>query len=389
MINGEPRVAIITDAMTQRGGAERVVEVLAELFPDAPILSVLYSPQSGPRSLQSRVRPSFLNPLPGAKRHHRWYFPLFPAAVESFDVSEYDLIVSSHHCVAKGVLRSGRQTHICYCHTPMRALWERTHDDVNTLPGPMRFGADMLLSRMRQWDYITASRVDSFVANSFETQKRIAKHYGRESTVINPPIDTDKFRPGGLSGDYYLVASRPVPYKRIDIAVGAARKLGRRLVVVGGDKGGRARDNDCVEFLGHVSDQKLVELIRGARAMIAPQHEDFGMAILEANACGRPVIAFARGGALETVVDGITGVLVPEQSVEAFATAIERFERMAFSSYAIRHHAERYSKARFMQSFAAFVDGVYERSERQHFELPRQASQLTPRRRSGRMILWR
>ncbi len=369
MKNSRPRIAIVTDAMTQRGGAERVVEALAELFPDAPIFSVLYSAQSGPRSLQSRVSPSFLNAFPGAQRHHKWYFPLFPAAVESFDISAYDIIISSHHCAAKGVLRSGWQTHICYCHTPMRALWERTHDDVRALPAPMRFGADMLLSRMRQWDYITASRVDSFVANSFETRNRIAKHYGRESTVINPPIDTDKFKPEGRPGDYYLVASRPVPYKRIDIAVGAARKLGRRLIVVGGQKKDHSPDGGCVQFLGHVSDQRLVELVRGARAMIAPQHEDFGMAILEANACGRPVIAFGRGGALETVIDRTTGILVAEQTVDAFADAIEGFERMSFSPHVIRRHAERFSKARFMQAFENLVYAAYVRSE-EHLEFP-------------------
>ncbi len=361
----EPRIAIVSDAMTQRGGAERVVEALAELFPDAPIFPILYSAQTGPRSLQSRVRPSFLNALPGAQRHHRWYFPLFPLAVESFDLSGYDIIISSHHCAAKGVLRSGCQTHICYCHSPMRALWERTHEEVNTLPSPMRLGADIMLSRMRQWDYIAASRVDRFIANSFETRNRIAKHYGRESTVVNPPIDVEKFKPLGRVGNpgtYYIVASRPVPYKRIDIAVGAARKLRRRLVVVGGQKPDHAADDGCVQFLGHVSDQRLVELIRGARAMIAPQHEDFGMALLEANACGRPVISLARGGAVETVIDGTTGVLVKEQSVDAFAAALERFELMSFDPHAIRRHAERFSKSSFMQAFENIVYAAHEQS---------------------------
>lgn len=358
--------------MTQRGGAERVVEVMAELFPDAPIFSVLYSAQSGPRSLHSRVRPSFLNNLPLAQRHHRWYFPLFPLAVESFDLAGYDIIISSHHCVAKGVLRNGCQTHICYCHTPMRALWERSHDDVETLPAPMRLAAEMLLSRMRQWDYITASRVDCFVANSVETRNRIAKHYGRESTIINPPIDVEKFTPGGRVGDYYLVAARPVPYKRIDIAAAAARKLGRRLIVVGGRK---EEDDGRVQFLGHVSDQRLVELMRGARALIAPQHEDFGMAILEANACGRPVICFARGGALETVIDGATGILIEEQSVDAFVEGLCRFERMVFDPHAIRQHAERFSKSSFIQAFENTVYAAYERSEVDaQFQRPRIAA---------------
>lgn len=368
----KPQVAIVTDAMTQRGGAERVVEVLSELFPDAPIFSVLYSAKTGPRSLQSRVRPSFLNAMPGAVHRHRLYFPLFPLAVESFDLHAYDIIVSSHHCAAKGVLRNGHQTHVCYCHTPMRALWERSHDEVRTLPTPMRMAADVLLSRMRQWDYITASRVDRFIANSVETRNRIAKHYGRDSTVINPPIDIERFTPGGAAGDYYIVAARAVPYKRTDIAIGAARKLGRRLIVVGGESK-PSRDDDCVQFLGHVSDQRLVELLRGARALIAPQHEDFGMAILEANACGRPTISLARGGAMETVIDGATGVLVEEQSVDAFAEAIERFEHMSFDPHAVRRHAERFSKAVFMRRFESAVYAAYERSMSREVIRPSQA----------------
>jgi glycosyltransferase involved in cell wall biosynthesis len=243
----------------------------------------------------------------------------------------------------------------------MRALWERSHDEVRSLPGPMRFGADVLLSRMRQWDYITASRVDCFVANSGETRNRITKHYGRESTVITPPIDTETFQPGGLVGDYYLVASRPVPYKRIDIAVDVARRLRRRLIVVGGEKSGRSEDDGRIQFLGHVSDQRLVELMRGARALLAPQREDFGMAILEANACGRPVISFDGGGASETVIDGMTGLLVEEQSVDAFAAAIERFEHINFDPQAIRRHAESFSKPAFMKTFANLVYAAYER----------------------------
>lgn len=359
MRRSKARVAIVSDAMTQRGGAERVVEVLAELFPDAPIFATLYCPKRGPRTLTSRVRPSFLNALPWSTAHHRWYFPLFPLAVESFDLSGYDIIVSSHHCVAKGVLRNGSQTHVCYCHTPMRALWERSHAELSGLPGPLRWPADVMLFGMRQWDYASAARVDSFIANSSETQRRISKHYGRDSLVIHPPIDVERFTPGTRNDDdYYVVVARSVPYKRIDIAVDAARRLGRRLVVVGGE----ARETEgTVRFLGHVSDQRLVELMRGARALIAPQHEDFGMAILEANACGRPVIALGRGGALESVINGKTGLLVNAQSVDAFASAISRFEEMSFDGYAIRRHAEHFSKSMFMR---AFEDAVYEAHER-------------------------
>jgi glycosyltransferase involved in cell wall biosynthesis len=335
------RIAIVSDPLVQHGGAERVVEALAWAFPDAPIFALLYSAERGPAKLAARIRPSWLNAVPRAKETHRAFLPFFRNAIESFDLSEYDVIVSSHHTVAKGVVTRADQVHVCYCHTPMRSLWERPAAELATLPRPMRQLGAVLLSHLRVWDAVTAARVDHFVANSTTTRRRIASYYRRESEVVFPPIETDFFTPGGAVGDYFLVASRPVPYKRVDIAIAATAQLGLPLKIVGGKHAVRDAPPN-VELLGHVCDDELRDLMRGARALLFPQYEDFGMTPLEVNACGRPVIAYGKGGALDTVVDGVTGLLVPEQSVAAFVEALERFERferLMFDSAAAREHA--------------------------------------------------
>ncbi|MGH7706368.1 MAG: glycosyltransferase [Vulcanimicrobiaceae bacterium] len=350
-----PRVAIVSDPLVQRGGAERVVEAMAELFPDAPVYALLYSPETGPAALRARVTASSLGRVPGAARRHRWLLPFYPAAIERFDLRGFDAIVSSHHTVAKGVLRGADQVHVCYCHTPMRALWERPHDELAAIAAPLRPFAERLLSRLRAWDLATAARVDRFVANSATTQRRIRAHYGRDSAIVYPPIDTDRFTPGGEAQDYYLVASRLVPYKRIDVALAAAAMLGRRVLVAGSAGEDRRLAMPGVELLGHVDDDRLVALMRGARGLLFPQYEDFGMTPVEMMACGRPVVAYGRGGALETVIDGVTGVLADDQTPLAFASAMRRLESQSWSSERIRRHAERFSKARFNDGLAQIV----------------------------------
>ena len=358
----EPRVAIVSDPLVQRGGAERCVEVMAQTFPEAPIFALLYSPATGPASLEQRVIPSPLQRLPGATRRHRWLLPFYPAAIESFDLAGYDVILSSHHTAAKGLVRGADQAHLCYCHTPMRALWERPFEELRSLPGIARPLAASTLRRLRLWDYVTAARVDTFLANSVTTQQRIAKHYRRESVVLHPPIDVDRFTPGpaGAAGDYYLVASRLVPYKRVDLAVAATAVLGRRLVVVGGGPGEAAVKGAAhVDYRGHVSDDELLGLMRGARAMIFPAHEDFGMAPVEMMACGRPVIAYGAGGAAETVIDGVTGVFASEQTVDAFVYALRRFESAAFDRSRIRAHANGFSQQRFQDALRTHVEEAF------------------------------
>jgi glycosyltransferase involved in cell wall biosynthesis len=352
---GPRSVAIVSDTMVQSGGAERVVEALAEAFPEAPVFTILYDSRRGPRTIESRVVQSWLRKIPGSLSLAKALIPFYPNAVESFDLREFSVIISSHHTLAKGVLRSADQTHICYCHTPMRSLWERPHEEVQRAPRALRPLIKQMLHDLRGWDYNAASRVDQFVANSANTATRIMKHYRRDSVVLHPPIDTDRFTPGGRVGDYYLVAARNVPYKRIDLAIAATEALGRRLVIVGDGTDRLATPNPQITFLGKVSDAKLLALMREARALLFPQYEDFGMTALEMNACGRPVIAYARGGALETIDDGVSGVVFAEQTVDSLVRAIERFERLSFDSATIRRHAERFSKHRFIAHIRQIV----------------------------------
>jgi glycosyltransferase involved in cell wall biosynthesis len=358
-----PRVAIVSDTMVQSGGAERVVEAIAQAFPQAPVFTVLYDAERGPKSIQSRVVQSWLRKIPGATKLAKALVPLYPNAIESFDLRGYDVIISSHHTLAKGILRTADQTHICYCHTPARSLWELPHDEIQRAPAMLRPFVKHLLHGLRNWDFDTASRVDKFIANSAITAHRIAKHYRRESTVVHPPIDTKRFTPGGAVGDYYLVAARNVPYKRIDLAIAAAAKLGRHLIVTGDGTDKLANASQNVTFLGKVSDAKLMTLMREARALLFPQHEDFGMTVLEMNACGRPVIAYGKGGALETIINEETGILFAEQTVNSLADAILRFEQLHFDAAAIRRHAERFSKERFTQALHQIVDSAINKQQ--------------------------
>jgi len=346
----EAQIAIVSDPLVQRGGAERVVaDVLSRMFPQAPIHAVLYSAKTGPAHIADRVIPTALQRIPGATRRHRWLLPLYPSAVESIDLRAYDIIISSHHTAAKGILRNSNQRHICYCHTPMRALWERSIEEIEELPRLLRPFAARALSQLREWDYITAGRVDLFLANSATTQERIRRHYGRDSRIVHPPLDEGTFhRTNDLSvGDYYLVASRLVPYKRVDLAIAATAKLNRRLIIAGSGPMKAGLGEPHVEYVGHVSDERLAELMRHARALIFPAFEDFGMTPVEMMACGRPVIAYAKGGALETVVDGLTGIFSPAQTADAFGATIERFESMQFDSNVIAAHARQFSYANF------------------------------------------
>jgi glycosyltransferase involved in cell wall biosynthesis len=356
----EPRVAIVADAMVSLGGGELVSEVFAEAFPKAPVHTLLYDRAHAPAALESRIVTSWLHVFPGASHYAKALLPFYPNAFESFDLSAYDVILSSNHTLAKGILRSSEQLHVCYCHTPLRAIWERPHTEIARVPAILRPLARKLFLDLRLWDYVAASRVDQFVANSRMTQQRIAAHYRRESIVIAPPIDVERYSPAGEVGDYYLVVSRNVPYKRIDLAVEAAQTLGRRLIVVGEGTQKLSCSSPLVSFRGKVSQSELIALMRGGRALLAPQLEDFGMAILEMNACGRPVIAFGRGGALETMIEGKTGLFFHTQDAEAVADAILRFEKQHFDPAAIRRHAERFAKEGFIAQIRQLVFELYE-----------------------------
>ncbi len=357
------RVALVHDYLNQYGGAERVLEELHEIFPHAPVYTSMYWPEKmSPIIREMDVRTSFMQRLPLVTRKHQPYLPLYPLAFESFNLSDYDLVLSNSSAFCKGVVTQPRTLHLSYCLTPMRWVWNyRGYVERERLGAVARFVLPGVISQLRAWDVATAQNVDRFVAISRAVAARIRKYYRREAAVIYPPIRCAAFEPQpGNESDYYLIVSRLIPYKRIDLAVDACTRLGVPLKIVG--SGGRdesslrARAGKNVEFLGRVSDAELRDLYACCRAYIFPGEEDFGIAPLEANASGRPVVAFAGGGALDTVQDGRTGVLFQEQTVDSLIKAIERVETLAWDPTSLRSHAESFDTAVFRAQLKTFVD---------------------------------
>jgi len=358
------RVALVHDWLITLGGSDRVVVALHQLFPDAPVYTVLADPaRLPPPFARLPVRTSWLQRLPGAVSRHRWLVPLMPAAVRAFDLRGFQVVLSSSHACAKGVVVPSGAVHICYCHTPMRYAWELRETYLRSFPPAARPLASAALAWLRRWDRATASRVHHFIANSRHVAARIRAHYGREATVIYPPVDTAFFTPGpGRDDGYFLAVGRLVPYKRMDLAVEAFSRARRPLVVVGDGPEAphlRALAGPTVRFVGEVSDEVLRDYYRRCRALIFPNVEDFGLVPVEAQACGRPVIAYAGGGALESVVDGETGLFFRAPTAEALIDAVQACERRRFAPEEIRRHAERFSVPRFQQQIAAFVEQVW------------------------------
>ena len=353
------RVAIVHDWLNQSGGAERVLAEIHSLFPTAPVYAIVYDPERAPAVTRSwDVRPSFLQRIPLARRKHQPFLPLMPLAVEQWDLTGFDLVISTSSACAKGIVPRPGATHVCYCHTPFRYIWDHYYDYTRGMR--LRGLIAPVAHWLRLWDQLSAARVDHFVANSHWVASRIRSYYRRDSEVIHPPVDVDRFRVSSSGvDDYYLVVSRFVTYKRIDLAVQAANRLGRRLLVVG-DGPNRAKleamAGPTVEFLGWRSDEEIAELYARCRAFLFPGWEDFGIAPVEAQAAGRPVIAFGRGGALETVVEGATGVFFHEQTVDALVAAMQRAEMMDFDPSACRSNAERFDAREFRRRFRAAVE---------------------------------
>lgn len=369
------RVALAHDWLTGMRGGERVLEALLELFPDAPLYTLVHREGSVSELIESRpIHTSFIQDLPLGRTRYRYFLPLFPRAVEAFDLSSYDLVVSTSHCVAKGV-RTGDVPHLCYCHTPMRYAWDRYHEYFGPgRAGPLvRAAAPAVTRRLRRWDVRTADRVDAFVANSGYVQGRIRRYYDRDAAVVHPPVDVHRFRPAPVRDDFHLVVSALVPYKRIDLAVEAFTRTGRRLVVVGdGTEEGRLRAlaGPTVEFRGRVSDAEVARLMSRCCSVLMPGVEDFGIVAVEAQAAGAPVVARAEGGTAETVTDvrvdpeGGSGVLVEEGTVEAVMAAVETVEERDLDPERISRSVQRFAPERFRSAMSREIATLLERSGR-------------------------
>jgi glycosyltransferase involved in cell wall biosynthesis len=358
------KLAIVHDWLTGMRGGERVLEALCRQYPDAELFTLLHLRGSvTPIVERRRIHTSLAQHLPGILRYYRHCLPLYPALVEQFDLERFDVVISSSHCVAKSVITRPGTVHICYCHTPMRYAW----DQFDAYFGRQRLGPAGswimrgVMAGLARWDRATADRVDRYLTNSQHVAGRIRRYYNREALVVYPPVDTEFFQPDSAVPERFaLVVSALVPYKRLDIAIDACRlaRMPLKIVGTGPDRARleqRAGAASEVEFLGRLPDDDLRDLYRRAAFTLMTGEEDFGIAPLEAQACGRPVIALARGGALETVIPGETGTLVSSQSAEAFAEAIRQSERRTFDPIAIRRHAERFGRARFADEIDAAV----------------------------------
>ncbi len=374
------KVALVHDYLNQMGGAERVVLAFHQLFPDAPIYTSIYDPERvDPAFKNMDIRTSFMQKLPMVTKHHQPYLPFYPFAMESLDLRGYDLVLSSSSAFGKGVITRPETVHICYCHTPMRWCWNyREYVEREQLGKLARSVLPLLITGLRIWDQTSAMRVDHFIANSPVVAERIQKYYRRDAVVIPPPIEADRFLfdPGVQPEDYFLIVSRLVPYKRIDLAIEACNLLKLPLVIIGG---GRDRERlqklagPTIHFLGRLSDAEVLHYYAHCRALLFPGEEDFGITPLEAQASGRPVIAYGAGGALASVIDGITGTFFHEPTVESLTNVLALFNDRWYDPQAIRNHALEFDMPRFHRRILQYIEAVYQGN------ISRQYSEQKPR----------
>jgi len=374
------KVALVHDWLTGMRGGEKVLEALCEIFPEADLYTLVYIPGSVSPIIEKRkIFTSFIQFLPDVERRYRYYLPLMPKAIEKFDLSKYDLIISVSHCVAKGVIPKDDTLHICYCLTPMRYVWDMY--DAYFGGNKSNLLTRMVMSSIRpylqRWDKESASRVDYFIADSENVRKRIQNYYHRDAEVIYPPVDTNFFVPdkptsqsetAGRSGnykklgDYYLIVSAFAPYKRVDLAIEAFNQLGYSLKIVGNgqeEKKLKKLAKANIEFLGWLSQDELRKYYQKCKALIFPGEEDFGIVPVEAISCGKPVIAYGKGGALETVTLGLSGIFFYQQTTKALVNVINQFERMKFDEEKIRNNALRFSREIFKEKIRNFVEEKY------------------------------
>lgn len=354
------KTALVHDWMNQIGGAEDVLETLVSLYPNVPIYTSMYAPEKMPLHWQKwDIRTTFLNRMPFIHKKQQLYFPLYPMAFEQHDFRGYDLIISNKSGFCHGILTDPDTVHICYCLTPTRYVWRyHQYAEQENLGKVTRGLLQPFLTWLRVWDRLAADRVDHFIAISQEVRRRIAKVYGREATIIYPPVDTSRFAPVNKVDDYYLFVGRLVPYRRLDLLIEAFNKMKRPLHIAGSGRDRQRLERlagPTIKFLGYVPDADLPPLFAGCKAFVFPGEEDFGIAPIQAMAAGRPVIAYAAGGALDTIVPGVTGLLFAEQTVDDIIQAVESFDVEQVDTAVIRQHAVQFDTEVFKEKFKSFV----------------------------------
>lgn len=356
------KIAIVHDWLVTNAGAEKVLKSISQLYPTADIFSLVDFLDKNDRDeiIDGKyAQTSFIQKLPFAKQHFRNYLPLFPKAIESFDLSEYELIISSSWAVAKGVKKNQNQTHICYCHTPIRYAWDLYNEYTSNLKQPKKFLVQQSLKYIREWDKTTINRVDYFIANSNFVKERIKRIYNRDSIVIYPPVDTNRFEVYREKEDFYLTASRLVPYKKTKLIVEAFNQMpNKKLVVIGsGEEFNEIKKiaKPNIKILGYQSDELLIKQMQRAKGFVYGAIEDFGIVTIEAMACGTPVIALNIGGTAETVIDGVNGVHFNRQKKEDIIEAIERFELLSFDLESISRYAKSYAIDRFKKEIKKLI----------------------------------
>lgn len=358
------KVALVHEFLTQYGGAEKVLEAILEIFPDATIHTLVYDKEKmGKFFGKYKIKTSFLQKMPFGVKKYKWYLTLMPKAIESFDFTGYDLVLSDASAFAKGVITKKPTVHICYCHTPTRYLWQETKSYVQTaeMPNIIRPLMPPFIKALRKWDYKAAQRPDYIIANSQTVQKRIKKYYKRDSTVIYPFVDIQSFSASDHVKNFYLIAGRMVPYKRNDIVVQAFNKLSDKTLIVAGAGYGLEElktlaSSSNIKFKGRVSDESLKQYFSTCRAFIFAAEEDFGITPLEAMASGRPVIAYGVGGATETIVDGKTGIFFNAQTPEAVIDAINKFEKKQFNQSDSVAQAKKFEKKQFIAKMKTYIN---------------------------------
>ncbi len=355
------KVAVVHEYLNQYGGAERVLEAIHELYPEAPVYTLIHNPDSMPESYKKwDIRQSTYLKSKFIRKHYKSFFFLYPVFMELFDLREYDLVISSSYAYAHGIVTSPKTCHICFCHTPMRFVWVQPEDYRDKVPKSLRWVYDFLIHGLRLWDQAASQRPDYYIAASQNVAQRIQRYYRRDSTVIHPPVDLSQFHIADKPSDYYLLVSRLVsPYKRIDLAIQTFNHLGLPLKVVGEGSDRHqlqkmAKNN--IQFLGHLSGQKLVDAYAQCKALIFPGEDDFGIVPLEANACGRPVIAYRGGGVLETQIENVTAVYFNEPTSGSLMDAVTKFESMSFDPQKIRESASRFDKEIFKKKMSEFIN---------------------------------